>query len=164
MLHSVEHPLLLLKVPRQLTFCVCILLDPYYCHPVQGIFPTWAFICLPEYIRVEIFHLLYWYLIDFFPVPVLCISVSFVSISNQLNTTRLYMVQVNLPWFLLSLPILILQVSFASGWFLYNHLIGSFHSCTRNWILLTVLFLPWSNLWNGCQNLGFEVLRILWSL
>ena len=66
--------------------------------------------------------------------------------------------------FLLCLPIMILQVEFASELRLYHHLIVSCHSCLRNWILLTVLFPFWSNLQNGCQIFGFKVLRIIYSL
>ena len=90
-----------------------------------------------------------------FLVSGLCIYTYLVSICNQLNTTRFYLVPGNLMLFLLSLPIIILQVAFSSGWLLYNHLIVSCHRRLRNWILLNLLFSPWMNLQNGCQIIGF---------
>ena len=91
-------------------------------------------------------------------------SISLISIHNRLGIIRFYLVPKILLWFLLSLPIPILLVVFASEWLIHHHMIEPCLSCLHNWSILTVLFTLRSNLRNGFQSLGIKVLRILWSL
>ena len=150
---SVKHPMLLLKLLMRLPFVhvfSLILIITIRCRVHYQHEQCLIFLQILEWNNFSCFI----GSLNVFLVLGSCISICLVYILNHLVTTQCFLVPSNLPWFLLSPAILILQVSFASGWLVPHHLIEQFQNSLCNWTLIAVLLPLWIFLEMDTEALG----------